>query len=138
MEQPKSTAGKHGDATVVDINPELDALTWSAEQALKVLIEHQVETLRFVARRTYSNLELMRHLRHCTGWQEIAELQQSWLRECVADYGEEWGRMVGTSFEIARSDFTPLQWLMYRSAPRKKGGNAPRGLIIRPNPHAEG
>jgi hypothetical protein len=103
--------------------PEFDALTWSAEQALKALSEYQVETLRFAARRTYSNLEFMRHLRHCTGWQEIAQLQQSWFKECVADYGEEWGRLVGTSFQLAASDFTPLQWLMYRSGHRGRRGN---------------
>ena len=47
---------------------EFDAMTWGAEQALKAVIEYQVESLRFLARRTYCNLELMRHLRHCAGW----------------------------------------------------------------------
>jgi hypothetical protein len=36
------------------------------------MVEYQVESLRFIARRPYCNLEFMRHLRHCAGWQEIA------------------------------------------------------------------
>jgi hypothetical protein len=100
--------------------PEFDALTWGAERVLKVLIECQAETLHFIARRTYSNLEFMRRLRDCTGWQERSQLQQSWLTDCVADYGKEWGRMVGMSFQHANSD-TPLQWLMYRPVPRGRG-----------------
>lgn len=82
------------------------------------MIEHQVELLRFIARRTCSNLEFMRHLRHCAGWQEIAQVQQSWFKQCVADYGEELGRLAGAGFQLARSDLTPLQWLMYRSTAR--------------------
>jgi len=50
-------------------------LTWSAEYALKAMVEYQVESLRFIARRPYCNLEFMRHLRHCAGWQEIAQVQ---------------------------------------------------------------
>jgi hypothetical protein len=95
--------------------PELDALTWGAEEALRAMVECQVESLRFIARRTYCNLEFLRQLRHCAGWPEVA-------KECVADYGEELGRLAGTGFQLARSDFTPLQWLMYR-----KGGNGAAG-----------
>jgi hypothetical protein len=50
----------------------IDAVTWGAEQALKAMIEYQVESLRFLARRTYCNLEFLRHLRHCAGWQDTA------------------------------------------------------------------
>jgi hypothetical protein len=46
--------------------PEFDAMTWGAEEALKALVAYQVESLRFIARRTYCNLEFMRHLRHCS------------------------------------------------------------------------
>ena len=66
---------------------ELDAMTWGAERALKAMVEYQVESLRFLARRTHCNLEFMRHLRHCAGPQDIATLQQSWVKQCVADYG---------------------------------------------------
>jgi hypothetical protein len=59
-------------------------LTWSAEYALKAMVEYQVESLRFIARRTYCNLEFMRHLRHCAGWQEIAQVQQSWFKDFSA------------------------------------------------------
>ena len=103
--------------------PEFDALTWSAEHAFKAMVGYQVESGRFLARRAYCNLEFMRHLRHCTGWQEIAQVQQSWFKECVADYGEELGRLAGAGFQLARSDLTPLQWLMYRQAGGGKGGN---------------
>lgn len=37
--------------------PEFDAMTWGAERALKAIVEYQVESLRFIARRTYSNLD---------------------------------------------------------------------------------
>ena len=97
--------------------------TWSAERALQAMVEYQVESLRFIARRTYCNLEFMRHLRHCAGWQEIAQVQQSWFKECVADYGEKLGRLADAGFQLARSDLTPLQWLMYRQARGGKSGN---------------
>lgn len=105
--------------------PAPDAFTWSAEHALKAMVEYQVESLRFFARRTYCNLEFMRHLRHCAEGQEIAHVQQSWFKECVADYGEELGRLAGVGFQLARSDLTPLQWLMYRPA---RGGKAATAL----------
>ena len=101
--------------------PEFDAMTWGAEQALKAMIEYQVESLRFLARRTYCNLEFLRHLRHCAGWQDMAQVQQSWFKECVGDYGEELARVAGTGFQLARSDFAPLQGLMYRRARGGKG-----------------
>jgi hypothetical protein len=44
---------------------EFDAMTWGAEQTLKAMIEYQVESLRFLARRIYCSLEFLRHLRHC-------------------------------------------------------------------------
>jgi hypothetical protein len=102
---------------------EFDAMTWGAEQALKAVIEYQVESLRFLARRTYCNLELIRHLRHCAGWQDLAKVQQAWFKECLADYGEEVARIAGTGFQLARSDFAPLQGLMYRQARGRRGVN---------------
>jgi hypothetical protein len=93
---------------------ELDAMTWGAERALKAMVEYQVESLRFLARRTHCNLEFMRHLRHCAGLEDMAKLQQSWFKECVADYGEEAGRLFATGFQLSTSDFVPLQCLMYR------------------------
>jgi hypothetical protein len=99
-----------------------DAMTWGAEEALKAMVAYQVESLWFIARRTYCNLELMRHLRHCTGWQEIAQVQQSWFKDCAADYGEELGRLTATGFHLTQSDFAPLQWLMYRQSGGKRGG----------------
>jgi hypothetical protein len=50
----------------------------------------------------------------------MAQVQQSWFKECLANYGEEVGRLAATGFQLARSDFTPLQWLMYRCG---KGGD---------------
>lgn len=106
--------------------PEFDAMTWGAEHALKAMIEYQVESLRFLARRTYCNLEFMRHLQHCKGVHEIAQLQQAWFKDCAADYGEEVGRLVGTTFQLALSDVAPLQWLMYRPRRRRRGNGAAR------------
>ncbi len=103
---------------------ELDAMTWGAERALKAMVEYQVESLRFLARRTHCNLEFMRHLRHCAGLQDIAKLQQSWVKECVADYGEEAGRLFATGFQLSTSDFVPLQSLMYRSGRGARARNS--------------
>jgi hypothetical protein len=105
---------------------EFDALTWGAEEALKAMVAYQVESLRFIARRTYCNLELMRHLRHCSNWQEMAKVQQSWFKDCAADYGEEVSRLAATGFQLAQSDFAPLQWLVYRQ-PRPAKGDGARG-----------
>jgi hypothetical protein len=117
MNQHVSGTGQQVKATAAEASTqEFDALTWGAEEALKAMVEYQVESLRFIARRTYCNLEFMRHLRRCAGWQDIAQIQQAWVKDCVADYGEELGRLAGTGFQLARSDFTPLQWLMYRQA----------------------
>ena len=102
--------------------PDFDAMTWGAEEALKAMVAYQVELLRFIARRTYSNLEFMRHLRHCGNWQEIAQMQQSWFKDCAADCGEELSRLASTGFQLAQSDFVPLQRLMYRQSGGKGGG----------------
>ena len=104
---------------------ELDAMTWGAEEAVKAIAAYQVESFRFIARRTHCNLELMRHLRHCSNWEDFAKVQQSWFKECAADYGEELSRLASTCFQLAQSDFAPLQWLMYRS-PRSGKGNGAR------------
>jgi hypothetical protein len=111
----------------VDAAPELDAVAWSAEHALKAVVEYQIESLRFLARRAHANLEFFRHLRHCQQWQDVSDLQQAWLKECIADCGEEAGRLAGTSLQLATSDLTPLQWLLYRKAGRGKGGNGRAG-----------
>ena len=105
--------------------PEFDAATWGAEEAVKAMVAHQVEWLRFLARRTYCNLEFMRHLRRCSDWQEIAEVQQSWFKECAADYGEEASRLAATGFQLAQSDFAPLQGLLYPQARGGKDNAAP-------------
>lgn len=106
-----------------DKSAELDAATFGAEHAVKALVEYQVEGLRFLARRTHANLEFMRHLPRCQGWQELTELQQAWFGDLVADYGEEIGRFAGTSLQLAMSDLTPLQGLLYRRPARHRGGN---------------
>jgi len=102
--------------------PEFDAMTWGAEEALKAMVAYQVESLRFIARRTYCNLEFMRHLRHCSNWEEIAQVQQSWFKDCAADCGEELSRLASTGFQLAQSDFAPLQRLMYIQTRGGKGG----------------
>ena len=53
---------------------DFDAMIWGAEKALKSLIEYQIESLRFFARRTSCNLEHMRRLRRCGNPQEIEQL----------------------------------------------------------------
>jgi hypothetical protein len=105
--QPKPAFGQ---------TPECGASTWGAEHALKALIECQAESLYFIARRLYCDLDVMRRLQDCAGWQEIAELQQSWFGDCVADYGKEWGRMIGASFGVNAN--TQLQCFTSRPASR--------------------
>jgi hypothetical protein len=122
MEQQVAVAAERP-FSQADEAPELDALTFGAEHALKAIVEYQVESLRFLARRTHANLEFMRHLRQCKEWQDIADLQQAWLKDCIADYGEEVGRFAGTSLQLVTSDLTPLQWLLYRQPARRKRGN---------------
>ena len=122
MNQHVSGAARRSEPSTGETQaPEFDAMTWGAEQALKAMIEYQVESLRFLARRTYCNLELLRRLRHCADWQDMAQVHQSWFKECVADYGEELARLSRTGFQLARSDFAPLQGLMYRGAHGGKG-----------------
>ena len=101
--------------------PEFDALTWDAEETLKAMVAYQVESLRFIARRTYCNLKFMQHLRHCSNWEEIAQVQQCWFKDCAADYGEELSRLASTGFQLAQSDFAPLQRLMYSKPGGGKG-----------------
>jgi hypothetical protein len=103
---------------------EFRAPTWGVEHVLKALIECQAESLYFIARRTYCNLDFMRRVWDCAGWQEIAELQQSWCTDCVADYGKEWGRLVGASFGINAN--TPLQG--FTSRPASHGRVLGRGV----------
>jgi hypothetical protein len=105
---------------------ELDAAAYGAEHALKALVEYQIESLRFLARRTHANLEFLRHLPHCKGWEELGALQRTWVKDCIADYGEEVGRFAGTSLQLATSDLLPLQWLLYRK-PRRNAGNGRAG-----------
>ena len=68
MNQHLSGAERRSDSTGETQAPELDAMTWGAEQALKAM-----------------------------------------------------ARLAGTGFQLARSDFAPLQGLMYRRARGGKG-----------------
>jgi hypothetical protein len=113
--------GKPASGETADL--ELDAMTWGAERALKAMTEYQIETLRFVARRTCCDLEFIRHLRHCTGMQDVVQLQQSWFKQCTGDYGEELGRLFGTAFQLSTSDFAPLQGLLPARGGKRGGGN---------------
>jgi len=69
--------------------PSLGAATWNTERGLKAALEYQLEGMRFAAKRAYCNLEFMRRLRHCQGWQEVLQLQQAWWSGAAADYAEE-------------------------------------------------
>ena len=60
--------------------PEFDAVTFGAEEALKAMVEYQVESLRFVGRRTDCKLEYLRSLCHYIEWQDMAEVQRSWFK----------------------------------------------------------
>jgi len=88
--------------------PEFDAGTFGAEEALKAMVEYQVESLRFVARRTDCKLEYLRSLCHYIEWQDMAEVQRSWFKEWLADYGKERVRLAATGFALASGDFLPL------------------------------
>ncbi|MGB3022099.1 MAG: hypothetical protein WBB50_08270 [Methyloceanibacter sp.] len=113
--------GKPASGETADL--ELDAMTWGAERALRSMVEYQVEALRFATRRTCCDLEFIRNLRHCTEMQDIVQLQQSWFKECAADYGEEAGRLFGTAFQLSTSDFAPLQRLLPARGGKRGSGN---------------
>jgi hypothetical protein len=104
--------------------PNLGAATWNTERGLKAALEYQLEGMRFAAKRAYCNLEFMRRLRHCQGWQEVLQLQQAWWSGAAADYAEEWGRIVGTGLAVAKSDVAPLQGTLYRTAADAKARRA--------------
>ena len=87
--------------------PEFDAVTFGVEEALKAMVEYQVESLRFVGRRTDCKLEYLRSLCHYIEWQDMAEVQRSWFKEWLADSGKEMVRLAATGFALA-SDFLPL------------------------------
>ena len=93
--------------------PEFDAVTFGVEEALKAMVEYQVESLRFVGRRTDCQLEYLRSLCHYIEWQDMAEVQRSWFKEWLADSGKEMVRLAATGFALA-SDFTSPAMLMYR------------------------
>ena len=88
--------------------PEFDAVTFGAEEALKAMVEYQVESLRFVGRRTDGKLEYLRSLCHYIEWQDLAEVQRSWFKEWLADSGKEMVRLAATGFALASGDFLPL------------------------------
>ncbi|MGB6969447.1 MAG: hypothetical protein WBD76_09310 [Methyloceanibacter sp.] len=113
--------GKPASGEIADL--ELGAMTWGAERALQVMVEYQVEALRFATRRTCCDLEFIRHLRHCTGMQDVVQLQQSWFKQCAGDYGEEIGRLFGTAFQLSTSDFAPLQRLLPACGSKRGSGN---------------
>ncbi len=123
MEQivPPGTAVR----AVFDTHPshELDALTFGAERALKAMVECQVEGLRFAAKRTHAYLEFMHDLCQCRGFDEVGKLQQDFIKEQLADYGEEAGRFAGTALQLATGGLGPLQALFYRQT---RGNGAPR------------
>ena len=107
-------------AKTLDIcNSELDASTWTAERVLEAWLAHQLESLRFGAKRVHKDLELTMRMRHCTTWKELLDAQWSWWRDSLADYGEEWGRLLGINIELAMSDVDPLRPLIFRARPAK-------------------
>jgi hypothetical protein len=55
----------------------------------------------------------------------MAKVQQSWFKDCAADYGEELSRLAATGFHLAQSDFAPLQGLVCPK-PQAGKGNGPR------------
>ena len=96
--------------------PEFDAGTFGAEEALKAMVEYQVESLRFVGRRTAGKLEYLRSLCHYIEWQDMAEVQRSWFKEWLA----------ATGFALA-SDFLPLPCSC--TARHTEGGQSRQCLI---------
>lgn len=122
MEQQTPTTEKSAAASFL----QFDASAWSAEHMLKAWLAYQLEAMRFAGLRGHKTLEFLRHLSHCANWQEIGQLQQNWVKDCVADYGEEWGRMMGTGFALALSDVAPFQPLIRWTAASAHAKNEPR------------
>jgi hypothetical protein len=105
-------------------NPLLDFVIIGAEAQLKAWQAYQVEGTQFVAKRMRADLEFLRSLGHCSEVQSMGDCRQAWLRDMQADYGEEWGRIVGTGLAVAKSDVAPLQGTLYRTAADAKARRA--------------
>ena len=116
--------------------PEFDAGTFGAEEALKAMVEYQVESLRFVGRRTDCKLEYLRSLCHYIEWQDMAEVQRSWFKEWLADSGKEMVRLAATGFALASGDFNfPCH---AHVAPDTRQGGQSRQCLIPDRPSWQG
>ena len=78
-------------------------MTWGAEGALKAMAAYQVESLRFIARRTCCNSS------SCGVFAVAATGRRSRKRNSpgsriARDYGEELSRLASTGFQLAQSD----------------------------------
>jgi hypothetical protein len=91
------------------------------------MVEYQVESLRFVGRRTDGKLEYLRSLCHYIEWQDMAEVQRSWFKEWLADCGKERVRLAATGFALASGDFLPLPCSCTRD--RRQGGQSRQCLV---------
>ena len=92
-------------------NPLLDFVIIGAEAQLKAWQAYQVEGTQFVAKRMRANLEFLRSLGHCGEVQSMGDCRQAWLRDMQADYAEEWGRIVATTFALDFTDVAAMGWL---------------------------
>jgi hypothetical protein len=115
-------------------NPILDLAIAVSEAQLKAWQAYQVEGTRFVAKRLRANLELLRALGHCTDIPAIGECQRCWLSDLRQDYGEEWGRLVGTTCALGFADLAPMGWPFGRPAARTSSESPSRS---KPGPQSQ-
>jgi len=109
-------------------NPLLDLTVASIESQLKAWQAYQVEGAHFVAKRLRANLELLRACGHCSDAGHVGECYRAWIRELQGDYGEEWGRLVATTFSLCFTDIAAMGSLFGARAIKLWPGPGPRQI----------
>ncbi len=104
QETTRPGAGMKFPASPTPFMPFLDLAVIGFETQLKAWQAYQVEGARFVAKRMHANLECLRALGHCDDASAVSECCRDWYETARKDYGEEWGRLLGTASALGFAD----------------------------------
>jgi hypothetical protein len=104
QETTRPGAGMKLPASPIPFMPFLDLAVSSMETQLKAWQAYQVEGARFVAKRMHADLECLRAVSRCQDASAITECCRDWLETARKDYGEEWGRLLGTASALGFAD----------------------------------
>lgn len=130
QETTRPGAGMKFPASLTPFMPFLDLAVIGVETQLKAWQAYQVEGARFVAKRIHANLECLRALGRCTDAPAVSECCRDWLETARKDYGEEWGRLLGTTSALGFADMAAFGQLfdqkMKAATPREEPVRQPR------------